>query len=233
MTDLGLKQSAETALAKLQASLPAEARPKAEFASRRILIDERGWRDPAESVACLPVLLDALWRERRVRFVYASQLSQMRERVVDPLGLVAKGATWYLVALENGEPRTWRVSRMREAAAADEAAAIPADFLLAEYWERSVTEFRAKLPHYEAEFLVRPEVMRWVKYRGWRLLEEKPEGTGVAVRLRFDVEEEAIQFALSFGADLKVVSPPALRERVLASARGIAAVYCNSGGQAG
>src|SRR5437868_3448483 len=55
MADLGLKQSAEAALVKLQASLPAGARRDAEFAGRRILIDARGWRDPGESVACLPV----------------------------------------------------------------------------------------------------------------------------------------------------------------------------------
>ena len=40
-----------------------------------------------------------------------------------------------------------------------------------------------------------------------------------------NIEEEAAQFALSFGPDLKVVNPPALRERVLAAARAIPAVY--------
>src|SRR5579872_1443422 len=55
MQDLGLKQEAEAALIKLQASLPAGARRLADFARERILIDTRGWRDPAESVGCLPV----------------------------------------------------------------------------------------------------------------------------------------------------------------------------------
>jgi predicted DNA-binding transcriptional regulator YafY len=72
MADLGLQQEAEAALIKLQASLPVGARDEAEFARGRILIDSRGWRDPAESVACLPVLLDALWRGRRVRFRYTA-----------------------------------------------------------------------------------------------------------------------------------------------------------------
>jgi predicted DNA-binding transcriptional regulator YafY len=62
MADLGLQQPSEAALIKLQASLPAAAREQAEFARRRILIDASGWRDPAESIACLPVLLDALWQ---------------------------------------------------------------------------------------------------------------------------------------------------------------------------
>src|SRR5579862_1119033 len=116
LSDLGLKQDAEAALIKLQASLPAASQPRADFARRRILVDVRGWRDPAESVACLPVLLDALWRERQVRFVYARVLGDPGERTVDPLGLVAKGSTWYLIAMAEGEPRTYRVSRVHEAA---------------------------------------------------------------------------------------------------------------------
>jgi hypothetical protein len=41
-------------------------------------------------------------------------------------------------------------------------------------------------------------VMRWIRYRGWRLEEEQVEGERVRVRLRFDAEKEAIQFSVSF-----------------------------------
>jgi predicted DNA-binding transcriptional regulator YafY len=222
LADLGLAQEGEMALSKLRAALPAAERPHAEFAARRILVDTRGWRDPGESVACLPVLLDALWRGRRARFVYAGTLHAAGERVADPLGLIAKGAAWYLIANTGGGPRTYRVSRMRDAEVLPDAAApVPAEFDLAAYWKTSVAEFRQALPRYEAAFRVEPSVMRWAKYRGWRLLEEKTEGERVAVRLRFDAEEEAAQFALSFGADLEVVEPDALRKRVLAAARAI------------
>ena len=226
LADLGLKQEGEIALAKLRASLPAEARAPAEFAARRILVDTRGWRDPGESVECLPTLLDALWRGRQVRFVYAGALHAAGERIADPLGLIAKGAAWYLIANTGSGPRTYRVSRMRDAAVLPDAAApVPADFDLAAYWRQSVADFRQALPRYEASFLVKPSVMRWAKYRGWRLLDEKPEGDRTAVRLRFDAEEEAVQFALGFGADLEVVEPETLRRRVLAAARAIPGVY--------
>src|SRR5215831_4882461 len=136
LADLGLQQEGEMALAKLRASLPAEARAPAEFAARRILVDTRGWRDPGESVACLPTLLDALWRGPRVRFVYAGALHAAGERTVDPLGLVAKGAAWYLVATSRGEPRTYRVSRMQNAEALPDASTpVPANFDLGAYWK--------------------------------------------------------------------------------------------------
>ncbi len=218
MADLGLTHEAEAALIKLQASLPAASRQQADFARQRILIDTRGWRDPAESVACLPVLLDALWRERQVRFLYNKVLCEPSERIGDPLGLVAKGSAWYLVARMDGDPRTYRVSRMSGASIADAPAARDPHFDLAAYWERSASEFRQQLPRYYATFLANPPVMRWVRYRGWRLEEEAPEGNRIRVRLRFDVEEEAVQFALSFGAGIQVVDPEGLRARVLEGA---------------
>ena len=142
MADLGLKQESDAALIKLQASLPAACRRHADFARERILVDTRGWRDPAESVACLPVLLDALWRERQVRFIYNRVLGEPGERTAHPLGLVAKGSAWYLVARVEplpDEPRTYRVSRIREAAILEQPAGRPASFDLAQYWERSAS----------------------------------------------------------------------------------------------
>jgi predicted DNA-binding transcriptional regulator YafY len=218
MADLGLQREAEAAFIKLQASLPAGARQQAEFARQRILIDTRGWRDPAESIACLPVLLDALWRERRVRFSYRRALGEPGEREGDPLGLVAKGSAWYLIARVDGETKTYRVSRISGAVILDQPSQRPADFDPADYWERSASEFREKLPRYYATYLASPPVMRWVRYRGWRLEEETPEGDRVRVRLRFDAEEEAIQFALSFGGDVEALEPRELRAKVLAGA---------------
>jgi len=221
MADLGLREESEAALLKVQASLPAPVRHQADFARQRILIDTRGWRDPGESAGMLPILLDALWRERQVRFLYAREGCEAGERAGDPLGLVAKGNVWYLVANIEGEPRTYRVSRMRDVTVMEQPSARPADFDLTSYWERSATEFREKLPRFYASFLVNPPVMRWIRYRGWRLEEEAPEGERVRVRLRFDVEEEALQFALSFGADLEVTEPPELHAKVVAAAEAI------------
>lgn len=230
LTDLGLKHDAQAALLKLHASLPPETQRHADFARQRIWIDTRGWRDPADSIAALPVLLDALWRERRLRFLYAGEMGCSGERISDPLGLVAKGNAWYLIAQVNEAVKTYRVSRIQEPIVLDEAATRPTDFDLRQYWERSTAEFRGKLPRYYATFLVQPGVLRWARYRGWRLEEETPEGDLVRVRLRFDIEEEALQFALSFGPNLRVVDPPELREAVLRSAAAITAAAAQAAG---
>ena len=141
--------------------------------------------------------------------------------------MVAKGSIWYLVAKVEGEVRVYRVSRIREASLLEESAVYPQGFDLAAQWQRSADEFREKLPRYYATFLAQPAVMRWVRYRGWRLVEEAPEEAGIRLRVRFDLEEEAVQFALSFGGNITVIEPSALRERVLAEAQ---AILENAGG---
>ena len=84
MADLGIARQSEAAMIKLEASLPAGVRQHAELARRRIHIDPRGWRDPSETIPCLPALLDAVWRGRQVRFVYAREQCDATERTGDP-----------------------------------------------------------------------------------------------------------------------------------------------------
>jgi predicted DNA-binding transcriptional regulator YafY len=215
---LGLGRAAEAAWLKLRAALPPSGRHQIERARQAILIDPGGWRE-AESAACLPVLLDALWHERRVRFFYESGVGEVGERIVDALGLVARGSVWYLVAAKGEQPRTYRVSRMRDAALEAEPSHLPAGFDLAAYWHRSAAEFQGRLPRYHLTALVEPGVLRWVRYRALRIEEEIPAGRRVRITLRFDVEDEALQFALAFGADVEVVEPVALKRRALEAAR--------------
>jgi len=228
---LGLGPAAEAARLKLQAALPAASREQAERAGRSILIDPRGWQE-SQSIASLPVLLDALWRGRRVCFLYERALGQAAERIVDPLGLVARGSTWYLVGSRDNELRTYRVSRIRAATLDAQPSITPADFDLATYWEASTAQFREQLPRYVATFLVAPSVMRWARYRGWRLQEEHEEGSRVRIRVRFDAQEETLQFALSFGADAEVIEPAELRGKVLEAARATAGRYASHASQA-
>ena len=226
LADLGLKDAAEGAWLKLQAALPSEARQQAAFIRQRILIDPRGWRDATESIAALPALLEGLWRRRRVHFRYAHTPDKFGERSVDPLGLVARGSHWYLVAARDNELRTYRVSKISDAAVLDEPSSDPSDFDLATHWESASVAFRSKLPTFYATYVATPSAMPWMRwYRGWRLQEECPDGDRIRIRLRFDVEDEAVRFALGFGTTVELVDPPELRETVLRAARELVALY--------
>lgn len=228
LAELGLKEAADAAWLKLRAALPVGVREQAEFVHQRLLVDSRGWRDSAEPLTSLPVILEALWSGRRIKFLYEKSDGESSEREVDPLGVVARANRWYLVATRGDEQRTYRVSRIRNAEILAERGNRPKDFDLAAYWETSTNRFREHLPRYDATFLVSHAILPWVCYRSSRVVEKVPVGDLVRVSLRFDALEEARQFALAGGAELEVVAPQELREQVIATARAVIAAYAGA-----
>ena len=64
-----------------------------------------------------------------------------------------------------------------------------------------------------------------VRYYMRRVEEETDDGDHVRLRMRFDAEEEALQFALALGAAVEVLEPEALRARVLATAESLVRRY--------
>lgn len=222
LADLGLRKANESAIIKLLSAIPSVSRRDAEYARQRIHIDTTGWRAPSvESVAMLPVLQDAVWRERKVKMVYRRDECEPSERLVDPLGLVAKGSVWYLVAGVEGDIRSYRVSRVMEAHILDEPASRPKDFDLAAHWQRSAAEFKAKLPRYYVTVRATPRAEFWL---AWQHRIETRLEDGL-LRLRFDAEEEALISLLGLGTMIEIMEPAVLRDRVLAEARAVADSY--------
>jgi predicted DNA-binding transcriptional regulator YafY len=232
LADLRLEKASEGALLKLLAALPAMYRQGAEQARRRIHIDTAGWARQEESVPLLPVLQEAIWSERKLRFSYqrGPDCNDV-EREVDPLGLVAKGSAWYLVAGVAGEVRSYRISRMSQAQVLDQACVAPAGFDLAAYWEQSTTAFKTALPNYVAQFRVSPDAFLRLRFAGRFARVGDTVETDVdgwrRISVGFDVEEMAVEYALSFGTKLEVIEPRSLREKVIAAAEEVVEFYLN------
>ncbi len=149
-----------------------------------------------------------------MRIVYERSDSTTVEREVDPLGLVAKGNLWYLVAAVDGEARTYRVSRVQNAHLLDQPANRPPDFNLAQFWAKSSQEFVANLPRYPATLRVHRD---WIaRMQGWwRFAKidhiDPPDNDGWhVVSVTFDVLEEAAGNVLSFGPFAEVIEPEEL-----------------------
>jgi predicted DNA-binding transcriptional regulator YafY len=232
LADLRLEKASEGALLKLLAALPAMYRQGAEQARQRIHIDTAGWARQEESVPLLPVLQEAIWSERKLRFSYqrGPDCNDV-EREVDPLGLVAKGSAWYLVAGVAGEVRSYRISRMSQAQVLDQACVAPAGFDLAAYWEQSTTAFKTALPNYVAQFRVSPDAFLRLRFAGRFARVGDTVETDVdgwrRISVGFDVEEMAVEYALSFGTKLEVIEPRSLREKVIAAAEEVVEFYLN------
>ena len=225
--DLGLSQASEAALIKLLAALPAVARRSIELARERLHVDGAGWYQSREEFPLLPLVQQAVWQERKLEMTYRRDDGSKSERCVDPLGLVAKGGIWYLVATHDGELRSYRISRIAEAKVTDQPCTRPDNFDLAAHWERSVADFKANVPRYPVTLEVtRAQLDRLRRARYARIESEDATREGwVRVDVAFEVEGEACGYVVRAGGQAIVVSPRELRDLVLAQARSILAHY--------
>ena len=215
--DSHLARAAERALDKLMAALPSSLREQATSIRKRLHVDTTGWSGTAEDLSLLPLVQEAVSHDRRLAIRYWPAGKDARERVVDPLGLVAKGGTWYLVARTPDGLRTYRVSRIENARLLDAGFERPADFDLAGYWKDSTDELRRGRGRYEATLHLAPEVA--ASFQRWRSASAPPSTEPgspgwVTLSVPFDDEEQAAFVATGLGANVDVIGPASLRARV-------------------
>ncbi len=77
----------------------------------RFHLDAAGWFQAGEPVPHLAAVAEAVWEGRPLRIEYRRERMPVA-RDLGPLGVVLKGGVWYLVALADGQIRTYRVSRI-------------------------------------------------------------------------------------------------------------------------
>jgi predicted DNA-binding transcriptional regulator YafY len=224
--DPRLAAAAERAFGKLMAALPVSMRQQAAAMRERLHVDHTGWNPSSEDLSMLPVVQDAVARDCRLTFGYTRADGETAPRTVDPLGLVAKGSTWYLVARSANGLRTYRVSRMQTVTVLATSFERPAKFSLSEYWRESTAQLQQRRQSYEVTFLLDPKaagsMRRWMDTVPVESGTAKmPEGW-VALRVGFENEDQARFVTLGFGPRARIMQPTELRERVLADARAIA-----------
>src|SRR5947209_6045305 len=228
LADLSLDKASDAALIKLSAALPPIFRHDADYARQRIYLDVTGWNPRDEKAPSLHTLQEAVWQERRVSFTYGHDECR-DERIVDPLGLVAKGSVWYLVASVDTDVRSYRVSRIEDAQVLEQPAVRPRGFDLAAFWEESSAKFKMHLPKYSATLRVKQATLPRLPYGGrFARVEhvgESDEGGWTKVSMRFQFEEEACEYVLSFGTQVEVVEPLELREKVVKMAKSVIEFY--------
>jgi predicted DNA-binding transcriptional regulator YafY len=226
LADLRLDKASDGALVKLLSVLPAVNRRGAELARQRIHIDVSGWNRSREPVPHLPALQQAVWSDRRVKIIYDRGEGCANERLVDPLGLVAKGSVWYLVAAIDGDIRSYRVSRIREAAILEDSFVRPPDFDLCAFWERSAQTFRERLPRFAVVIRARTDAVQWVQamtqFGGVDEIADDERSGWKRLAMHFDAEEVARVTLLGLGTAVEVIEPEGLRDLIVAEARAVA-----------
>lgn len=229
--ELGLGTVLAAAQLKVLAALPPELRSRATRVQERFHLDAPGWFHRAEETPHLATIAEALWADRRVRVGYRRADGATVERRLDPLGLVLKAGTWYLVARPSGDDeasvRTYRAGRVLAAEVLDEPFDRPGDFDLVEHWAASADHFEMGLYRLAARVRIRAEHLDGVR---WTLdadaVPPVPDADGW---VEVDIFNERLDYLavdlLRFGADVEVLEPPELRSRIAATARAMADLY--------
>ncbi|MFI7578569.1 helix-turn-helix transcriptional regulator [Micromonospora sp. NPDC049497] len=230
---LGLGELLEGARIKVWAGLTGEARDRARQTAARFHLDPLRWYGTSEPVPCLTQLAEVVWRDRRARIRYVRGTRETL-REIDPLGLVLAAGDWYLVALREGERRTYRVSRVVSVEPLDTPVRRPADFDLARTWAESRRELEREGTAVEVTVRVAPETLprlrRLLPVHGQASVPVTVPGpltaTGeVAVTVPFESESWACWALLGLGGAVEVVGPPRVRRYVADEVRRAAARY--------
>ncbi len=231
ISDLNLDVSIDELKQKLLLTAPGRVRKSAINLSERIHIDTSSWRDSQEHLKYMKLVQQAVMGDKKVIIDYEKANKEEKIYKIDPLGLVAKGNTWYLVAMNSQqEYRNYRVSRILDVKILDEKFNRPNEFVLADYWKDSKKRFIQNLPEYHVEVEVSQNIMNRIMFTGRfvRIINTTHDQRGnhwMSVSMSFPTEEEAINFILGFGNQIKVAHPLHLQEELKLRANEILALY--------
>jgi predicted DNA-binding transcriptional regulator YafY len=238
--DLGLGSVLAATQLKLLAALPPELRDRAARIRDRFYLDAPGWLRETDSPPFLATVAEAAWTQRRIDVRYERANRAVADRVLDPLGLVLKAGTWYLVARAGDarEPRTYRVSRVLAAAVRDEEFDRPAGFDLESFWADYQRGYAERV--YSETALVRLSpagrellfLIGTIAARRARADMSEPEPDGwVRTHVPIESVRHGHHALMQLGEHVEVLEPAELRELIAESARALTARYAPLTGQ--
>lgn len=232
--ELGLGTVVAAARLKVLAALPVELRARASRLVERFHLDAAAWYRADEPVPLLAPLSESVWESQRIQIGY-DRGDKMVDRVLEPLGLVLKAGVWYLIAGADGQPRTYRVSRVISVTSLGERFERPANFDLAAFWTESSSAYERDTPR--VSVVLRLSSERLPRLRGVigdrpyetlvRIDEPDPEGW-LHVRLQLDWPDEVVSQVLAVGSDCELLEPAELRDRIATQARRLLSHYDSS-----
>ncbi len=199
----------------LRESVPRDRRPLFDELSNRIYAGSPPARD-----SLLGRIHRAIAERRVLRLRYfAATRGAEGERTVRPWTLAQALGHWYLYGEEAGRRKAFRLDRIKECSLGEERFDAPpeAELQKARLFSEPRAAARVKLGRKAAAVaLSRPGRYRVVK---------RTAGGGAVVELQAEGEDYATRFALSYGADAQMVSPPSARRHYAETVRRTLARY--------
>lgn len=216
--DAQYREAAQAASRKIAAVLSESLRAEVDYLRASIAFVAPDTLSRRAATDVLPQLRRAIIARRTVRFHYHTRYAQdgraaRNTREADPYGLLHYGDAWYLIGHCHlrGDLRNFKVDRISDLLLLEQTFARPRDFRLGPDEDDG-----RKL---QVVALFSPEAAPWVREaRSYYIDAMEDVADGLLVTMRVRVEDEVLQWLLSWGGQLRVLEPDSLKRRLAAEA---------------
>jgi len=213
------------ALRSLAVTLPEPFTAQLQRAARRTQSQQNNDRH----TAVLEAIAEGWGTGHKVEIAYTDPKGKTsQERIIAPYTLEPTDAGVYVIGLDEakGEIRTFKLERLQTARVLPDSYSIPEDFDPAAYLENSWRIMSGDQP---SEVVLRfiPDAAPYVRERTWhssQVIESQPDG-GLTLRLCIAEPREMLPWIRSWGAQVEVIAPDWLRERVADELKEAAELY--------
>ena len=186
-------------------------------------IDFSYWGSPEKERRNMTALERAVINKYVIKFTYYNSELTITEQTVEPLKLLFKSHSWYLIAFSRRreEIRTYKLSRIRNLQITDQLfdRTLPADFSLT--------------PAYQEEYNIPLFKLRFSEKIAYKVYDEfqeeyikKLEDGTLEVSFRDELSDWTFLYLLSFGEYVEIIEPVEARMLLKEKAQKILALYC-------
>jgi predicted DNA-binding transcriptional regulator YafY len=232
LIELGVGQKLKSALLKLAAAMPSSQKSIHFNTQQRIYLDSKPWQAITGTAPHISTLHEAIRQDRRIRLVFRGSFDAEIKLELDPLGLVAKMNTWYLVGKLNTHQRVLKVNDILDVEILPENFSRGEDFDLIGFWEQWCVEALNQRAQYKVCLKMTPGLVSKLKFYlnesiSYHIPEDRcaDQDGLIEVFIIYDNFFQARESILGFGRAAEVLEPEALRLSVIDFAQQIVDYY--------
>lgn len=217
-----IEASLTSALSKAATALPPQGHEYVRSMEQMFSVGlgpHKSYREHKQTIDLISQAIDKR-RTAQMRY-YSASRDQTSRREVDPYHLWFAGGGLYLIGYCHlrKEVRLFAVERIRSIALTDHPYQMPLGFNVQEYVQDALNIMRGR--RIEVELLFSKKAAAWVKDKSWHPSQETSQLKDGRLKMILKVadNDELVGWILSFGSQVQVVRPEALRQRVRAEAK--------------
>jgi predicted DNA-binding transcriptional regulator YafY len=223
-----IQSSLSSALSKASAALPPQGHEYVRAMEQMFTVGlgpHKSYRQHKNTIDTISQAIDK--RPTAQMRYYSASRDQTSRREVDPYHLWFAGGGLYLIAYCHlrKDVRLFAVERIRTIALTDHPYQMPLGFNVQEYVQDALNVMRGR--RIEVELLFSKKAAAWVKDKSWHPSQETTLLKDGKLRLALKVadNEELVGWILSFGGQVRILSPESLANKVKDEAKRIVGAY--------